>query len=309
MAHHPTFSVKQPAADAPRASEDAPLTAHPAWSYAGEEVALLTQHGKEKIIAPVLGAAVGCRIRHVDGYDTDLLGTFTRDIPRAGTQWDAARKKARMGMQLAGLPIGIASEGVFGADPLMGLFPWNVEIILWIDDRHGLEVIGTAQGNGHFAHLLTEDRAAAETFARQWGFPEHQLVLRPDSQHDTRLRKGVASWAELDDGLDWAWAHSSNGKVFLETDVRAHANPTRQETIRLATEDLSRKLQSGCPACGAPGFWRVECIPGLPCADCGAPTQEPQAEVWGCVLCPCRVTHTYDDRSAADPGRCDYCNP
>ena len=31
-------------------------------------------------------AALGCRVERVAGHDTDLLGTFTRDIPCAGTQ-------------------------------------------------------------------------------------------------------------------------------------------------------------------------------------------------------------------------------
>ena len=47
--------------------------------YAGRRVALLTQHGKERGIAPVLEPALGCRIERVTGYDTDLLGTSTRE--------------------------------------------------------------------------------------------------------------------------------------------------------------------------------------------------------------------------------------
>ena len=53
--------------------------------YAGAEFALLTRHGKQRVIAPAREDALGCRVHHVDGYDTDLLGTFTRDIPRFGT--------------------------------------------------------------------------------------------------------------------------------------------------------------------------------------------------------------------------------
>ena len=53
--------------------------------YRGCSVALLTQHGKESVIAPVLDAALACRVRLVTGFDTDLLGTFTRDVARAGT--------------------------------------------------------------------------------------------------------------------------------------------------------------------------------------------------------------------------------
>jgi len=277
--------------------------------YSDRRVALLTQHGKEQVIGPVLDAALGCRIERVSGYDTDLLGTFTRDIPRAGTQIEAARKKARLGMALAGWPLGLASEGAFGPDPMVGMFPWNVEFLLWIDDLHGLEVVGRAHGKANFAHSLAGDWTAAETFARQWGFPEHHLVLRPEREDDPRIRKGLCSWAELESGFAWARARSPSGLVFVETDVRAHANPTRQETIRLAAEDLARKLLSLCPGCGAPGFWIVERIPGLPCEDCDAPTQEPQADVLGCVKCPHRVTRERTDRRTADPERCDYCNP
>jgi predicted nucleic acid-binding Zn-ribbon protein len=97
--------------------------------------------------------------------------------------------------------------------------------------------------------------------------------------------------------------------VFLESDLRAHANPTRMEMIRQAAEDLVKKLLSPCPACGAPGFWLVERLSGLPCADCGAPTRETRAEVHGCLKCAHRETRERTDRQHADPGRCDYCNP
>lgn len=139
-----------PAAELPAVSGPPPV----AGGYQGQIVALLTQHGKEQVIAPVLEPALGCRIECVSGYDTDLLGTFTRDIRRAGTQLDAARRKARVGMQLAGRPLGLASEGSFGPDPMLGVFPWNVGLLVWIDDVHGLEAVGRAQGKANFAHLL-----------------------------------------------------------------------------------------------------------------------------------------------------------
>jgi hypothetical protein len=277
--------------------------------YAGQRIALLTQHGKERVIAPVLELALGCRVERVAGYDTDQLGTFTRDVPRAGTQIEAARKKVRIGMKLAGLPLGLASEGSFGPDPFTGMFPWNVELLVWIDDERELEVVGMAQGKATFSHLLTADWAAAESFARQSGFPEHHLVLRPDGEDDPRIRKGIAAWAELEAAFVWARHQSVSGRVFLETDVRADANPMRMENIRLAAEDLAKKLCPLCPACGTPGFWIVERLAGLACADCGAPTRETRAEVDGCLKCTHRVVRERTDRRYADPGRCDYCNP
>lgn len=278
-------------------------------AYSGRQVALLTQHGKERVIAAVLEPTLGCHVTRVAGYDTDLLGTFTRDIPRAGTQIEAARKKARLGMQLVGLPLGLASEGSFGPDPMVGMFPWNAEFLIFIDDERGFEIVGMSHGKANFAHVLAASWEEAETFARSAGFPEHHLVVRPEHENDPRLRKGIADWAALRAAFDEAHALSDSRRVFIETDVRAHANPTRMENIRLAAEDLVKKLNSRCPACGLPGFWIVERIAGLPCEDCGEPTRETRAEIHGCLKCAHRITRERTDRQSADPGRCDYCNP
>lgn len=278
-------------------------------SYRNRMVALLTRHGKEAVIGPVLEAALGCRVQHVDGYDTDLLGTFTRDIPRAGTQIEAARRKARIGMSLSGSPLGLASEGSFGPDPFTGLFPWNLELLVFVDDLLGIEAVGVAQGKAISSHRVAEDWAAVEAFARSVDFPSHQLVLRPEGQDDPRIRKGIADWPALETAYAWVAGQSANGRVFVEVDSRAHANPTRMANIRLAAEDLSKKLLSPCPACGLPGFWVVEHVAGLPCGGCGAPTRGTRAEVHGCVKCPHRLTRERTEPAYADPGHCDYCNP
>lgn len=278
-------------------------------TYRNQAVALLTRHGKESVIAPVLDVATGCRVVLVDGYDTDRLGTFTRDIPRAGTQLDAARTKARLGMQLSGMTVGLGSEGAFGRDPVTGLVPWNVEMVAWVDDRAGIEVVGTAYGAANFAHLLTPDLAEARAFAAQWGFPGHGIVMRPAHRDDARIHRDVASQTALDTDFMRLRAQAANGLVFLETDLRAHANPTRMDMIRRGTVDLAARLGAYCPACAAPGFWRVERVAGLPCADCGTPTGDPRADVLGCVRCPHRETRARAESDTADPSRCDYCNP
>lgn len=279
------------------------------YSYAGRRIALLTQHGKEAVIAPVLEAVLGCRVERVEGYDTDQLGTFTREIPRLGTQLDAARKKARIGMELSGSTIGLASEGSFGPDPFAGMFPWNAELLLFIDDTLEIEVCGVYQGPGGGAYLRTEDWAAVEDFASKRGFPAQQLVLRPDDERSPRLRKGIADWTALRDAFSWARDLSGSGRVFVEFDLRAHANPGRMENIRRAAEDLAIKLSSVCPVCGTPGYAMIDRLSGLPCGDCGAPTREPRADIWGCLRCDHRETRIRTDAVAADPGRCDRCNP
>lgn len=89
--------------------------------YQGCKVAFLTKHGKQNIVRKPLELALGCEIVHTDRFDTDHLGTFTRDIARAGSQLDAARKKAQLGMELTHASVGLASEGAFGPDPYAGM--------------------------------------------------------------------------------------------------------------------------------------------------------------------------------------------
>ncbi|WP_432743914.1 DUF6671 family protein [Methylobacter sp. G7] len=277
-------------------------------SYRNQRVALLTQHGKEAVIAPVLAELLGCRVEKVDGFDTDLLGTFTRDIAREGSQLDAARKKARIGMELSGLCIGIASEGAFGPDPLAFMLPGNMELLIWIDDRLGIEVVATSSGKTNLSHCLAESWEEAEDFARSAGFPEHYLVVRPVDENHPELRKGLADWADLKDAVIWALDLAPNRHAFIETDMRAFANPTRLENIRLAAEDLAGRLASLCPACGAPGFSLAGLVRGLPCEDCGTPTREAKADVHRCVRCEHQVL-VEREREYASARYCDYCNP
>jgi len=277
--------------------------------YKNREVALLTQHGKESVLAPTLKESIGCIVTKVEGYDTDLLGTFARDIPRAGSQIEAARKKARIGMELARLPLGIASEGSFGPDPFTGMLPWNVEVLIWIDNEYGIEISAVAQGKTNLANTLATSWEEAESFAQTTGFPQHHLMVRPEGENHPRIRKGIADWSDLQVAFIWAFEQSKNDRVFIETDMRAHANPTRMENIRLAAEELAKKLSCLCPACGTPGYWIVERLTGLPCGRCGQPTRESRAEVHGCCKCTHRVTIERSDRQYADPGHCDNCNP
>ena len=277
--------------------------------YAGQQIALLTQHGKESVIAPILEPNLGCTVALVSGYDTDQLGTFTRDTPRLMTQTEAARRKARIGMELSGLPVGLASEGSFGLDPMTGLFPWNVEVLILIDDRLAIEIVAVAQGPAQSGHVHTKDWKEVEVFARKEGFPAHQMVIRPRDQHDPRITKGIANWDQLREKFDESQAMSSNGKVFVEADLRAFGNPTRMKRIGEAAEDLLKRLQSHCPACNHPGFWIVARQAGLPCGVCRTPTSTYVSEIRECPSCHHRTTTIREDLRVADPANCPRCNP
>jgi hypothetical protein len=277
--------------------------------YAAQQVALLTRHGKQAVIAPVLEAGLGCSVVHVDSFDTDTLGTFTRETPRAGTQLEAARTKARKGMELTGLGMALASEGSFGPDPFAGLFTWDVEVLLWLDDTLGIEVTGIAQGPARSGHLKTGEFDALEAFAVHEGFPDHHLVLRPEHEDDPRTYKGIADSQTLREAFEACRALAANGQVCAETDMRAFANPTRMALIAEAAEDLLLRLHSCCPQCSTPGYWKTARQPGLPCAVCGRPTRNFVSETWSCVKCSHASIELRRDRMSEDPANCAHCNP
>lgn len=277
--------------------------------YRGRRVALLTQHGKERVIAPALEDALGCTVERALGFDTDLLGTFTREVPRAGTQLEAARRKAELAIELSGADAGLGSEGSVDRHPMLGFVDRNVELIVFIDRALGIEVVGVADGPAPYGHVLTSALEDAESFAARSAVPGQGLIVRPESADDPRVRKDILSLDDMRAAFTAAQRESATGAVFVELDLRAHRNPRRMERIAEAATDLAAKLTSRCPACDGPGFWRVERLRGMPCRDCGLATDIALAEVDACPGCGYRATRELDTSAGADPQWCDYCNP
>ena len=272
-------------------------------------IALPTLHGKQTLIAPVLEPATGCTVVHVPEVDTDRFGNFTRTQPRTGSQLDAARAKAQAAVAQSGLPLALASEGAFVTDPMAGLIPWNIELVLLLDTWRGQEIVGWAQGPARAGQSLVRASSQLLQLASVLGFPEHQLCLRPDHSEDPRVHKGLGSASALLQAFAQAQAQSKHGNVFVESDLRAHCNPTRQAMIVRASQDLVVKMLSRCPACARPGYAVSGHRQGRPCRDCGAPTREPLVSLWHCNVC-----HHQEERqeawpSHAEPARCDHCNP
>ena len=277
--------------------------------YQGKTVAFLTQHLKDRLLHPIFFERLGCEIIRAEGFDTDQLGTFTRDVPRYDSQLATARAKALKSIELTGESIGLGSEGAFGPDPVSGMMPWNTEILVWIDTSDNTEVIGVAQGAGCHLHSTVTHLNDLLKFASSAQFPEHALVMRPDSADDTRVCKELTSWPLLITAFEKLQTQSGNGQVFVEVDLRAHRNPTRQQMIRRAADDLIEKLLSVCPSCNRPGFSEKDRIPGKPCALCRNPTRLPKVHIWRCDGCGAEDHRHMALTDLADPSRCDVCNP
>jgi len=280
-----------------------------AFSYRNQKVALLTQHGKEAIMAPILARAIGCEVVRVTAVDTDELGTFDRLVDRQGTQLQTVRRKAHIGIDSSPYQLGLASEGSFVPDPFSGFMPWNVEMVIFVDDLQGIEVVGMAQGSAMSMSRWVRDMDALMQLAQDAGFPSHHLMLRPESQNDPRVRKGLNDPSMLKEAFMEALMESSNGRVFVENDLRAFCNPTRQRMIAQATEDLAQKLLSTCPLCHKPGFWKTQAEPGRLCGACGSPTRLPLCEIWECAHCGHQKHEASNAHARALAADCDVCNP
>lgn len=279
--------------------------------FKGRAAVIANKHKKEQVIAPLLQQHLGLAIIVPEQIDTDQFGTFTRDIPRQGTMLDSARAKVQEGLRLTGVDVGIASEGAFGSHPAVPLVSANTEIVVLIDKKHDLEIVGgsvTFKTNHRQHYVTSVDEAFA--FAKAIGFPEHGIVVR-DHEHDTRhMQKGVTTFEALEEAVSHSLRHLFLRKVFLETDMRANVNPTRMENIKRATEDLIQNALRVCPQCATPGFSVSKKEPGLPCEQCSLRTELTLADVYTCKKCAYSREEVYPDgKETADAGHCGYCNP
>lgn len=281
-------------------------------SYRNAMAVLATMHGKECAVAPPFGDHLGLTVRPSVGLDTDQLGTFSGEIPRHGTMLEVALRKARLGMRAAGLPLGLASEGTFGPHPAVPFFPAGMELLVFVDEVRDLVVHESLVDEvTNFAHCEAAPGEDVEPFLQRIGFPAHGLIVRPNAGDPlVALTKGVISRTDLERAIDRAALVSLDCKARLETDMRAHLNPTRMTSLAVLAERLAQRLARACPACSAPGFGRVGVQTGLPCEACGEPTEMVAAEVFGCVACDHRDERARSDGMKRAPARsCPECNP
>jgi len=271
---------------------------------------LATMHQKEKVISPLLQQELGIKVIVPENLNTDIFGTFTREINRTGSQIAAAKLKAEKAIEITGETIAIASEGSFAPHPSFPYIYLNREIVIFLDKENDLEIVGEEFSlETNFNHQVVENLKDVEEFARKVGFPEHGLVIWFE-QPKTEIIKGITNREKLIDSVNFALNQSTDGKVHLETDMRALYNPTRMKNIEKATQDLLKKINSQCPNCSAPGFTITEKKTGLPCEICHQPTDLTLAVIYQCKKCNFSQEILFpDNRESANAGECIYCNP
>jgi hypothetical protein len=276
--------------------------------FEGRTIAIATMHRKEKVIAPLLSTKMGMYCIVAD-INTDKLGTFSGEVPRTDSPYEAARKKCEIAMAVSGCDIAISSEGSFGAHPYIFFAHANEELVLLLDRKNKKEFFGQAlTTETNFAGQSISSIKEATDFAEKVGFPSHAVILKDQENNFKDLVKGINSMH----GLNYAMHKmlSDRGSVWIETDMRAMNNPTRMTAIEKATENLIAKLNSFCPQCNFPGFWIAERRKGLPCSDCGFPTKSIIAHRYQCDQCYFESYDKYPNQKFfEEPMYCDVCNP
>lgn len=280
--------------------------------YRGRRAVLATMHGKEQAIGPPMRRRLGLELVGAPELDTDRFGTFAGDVPRNGTMLEVAVRKAREGMRLSQARLGLASEGTYGPHPDIPFMTVGREIIVLVDDDAGLTV---------HEHLITHDVTCTSRvvepgsdwmpFLDEIGFPAQGVLVRShQASRDAYLRKDLRDAAEVAAAVAQAARLSEDGRARIETDMRAHRNPSRMAVLATLAEKLAHRIATPCPACRAPGFGMIETHKGLPCSECGTPTASIRLHVHGCLLCEFRDERGRPDgRLTEEAYFCSWCNP
>lgn len=279
--------------------------------YEGCCVVLPTKHQKSIALAPpfeqILGAGM---LEYV--VDTDRLGTFSGEIKRHATAIETAKKKCLWAINRTKAKYVLASEGSFGPHPMFPFLPMDHEILYFVDQRRDFHLHISSvctDTNYHSSEIASLDDL--KLFAEKSQFPSHALIVKPFSNDEKKpIYKGILTYPDLEAAFFSSIKYSSEGKVWVETDMRAHLNPTRMRVINLLGETLAQRLMALCPKCATPGWGKVDFEAGLPCGWCGAPTDEIKCEILGCSKCHhSEFGIPSHGMQTAEPIQCAKCNP
>lgn len=282
-------------------------------AYQGACIIIPTKHAKSIAIAPPFWNHLGTSV--LEYYvDTDTLGTFSGEIERDGSALECARRKCLWALEILGDKVDycLASEGSFGPHPFIPFLPCDQEILYFIDRKRGFHL--------HMVHLTektnyqmraVKSQEELQAFVEAAQFPSHALILRPDDNYTkSPIYKGIDRQEALIEAFNKSLTHSSDGKVWVETDMRAQYNPSRMKVIGELADKLAQRLATQCPACNAPGWGHIKAEKGLRCEYCDQANEMVAHEIYGCTSCDHSETMPRaDGLKAAAQMHCVWCNP
>ncbi|NDI09991.1 MAG: hypothetical protein EBY74_03190 [Actinobacteria bacterium] len=273
------------------------------------QVALPTLHQKGSLIAPIFYEVLGVEVIEI-AIDTDQFGTFAGDIERSRSPLDSAKAKARLALEVSGLDAAVASEGSIGPDFEIPFVTSDVETLVYLDEKEGVEIDESFKSFDILALSHTfEGTHGLEEFLVKADFPRHQLIVKCMGPEGLLVEKGIKERAHLEYVIKRFQDLKTGDEITIESDLRAHASPTRQKNIKAVAEILAQRIASRCPACNKSGFGRRSWKRGLFCSDCGGFNEEAiHSEYLNCPSCEYRHEGKVINASI-EARHCIFCNP
>lgn len=277
--------------------------------FYGRDMVVATMHGKDLVIGPLFKRRIGVEPFLPSEFNTDQFGTFSGEVERGNDPLSVCREKCLKAMEHTGATLGVASEGSFRPHPEVPFITVDEEWMVFIDAAHDLEistrVISTAT---NFNSRQVSSWDEMKSFIRTAIFPTHSLILKATGRDLHYICKGIDSHQKLEYHFE-DFLKRFGGAV-VETDMRAHHNPSRMKVIEQTALQLAQAIESCCPQCQTPGFGVKHVHRGLPCRICGTPTRSVLAHHLSCKKCGFEKEHLHPyGNSSEDPMYCDYCNP
>ncbi len=282
-------------------------------NYAKQSIILTTKHAKSLAIGPSFWNYLQCAvIEYV--VDTDKYGTFSGEIERIDSALACARKKCLIPFDKHSnvIQFALASEGSFGPHPYMPFIPCDHEILYFIDRLNNFELhVSTISNITNYSMRVLHTVDELWDFVSKVSFPSHAVIMSPNgSKKDQPIFKGLQEANDLEAVYKECQKESIDGKVYIETDMRAQFNPMRMVVIADLAAHMAQRLATNCPGCNLPGFGVVDKVTGLPCSCCGLSTELVKQQILGCVKCAYKIKVARSDGMlAAAPEHCHNCNP
>lgn len=282
-------------------------------TYQDTCIIIPTKHAKSIAIAPPFWNHLQADI--LEYYiDTDKLGSFSGEVERKENAIQCARSKCQWALELLGEKVErcIASEGSFGPHIHIPFLPCDHEVLYFIDRKLGFHL--------HMSHITEKTNYQMKSlgsleelhqFTDTSQFPSHALIIRPNNRSNSDIIfKGIQDLSTLEQAFEQSRNASIDGKVWVETDMRAQFNPSRMAAIGELADKMARRLATSCPSCNAPGWGIINTKKGLNCEHCHQETAMVSHEIYGCVLCDhTEILPRADGMKTAPQMHCGKCNP
>ncbi len=277
--------------------------------FENRNLLIVTKHGKEVVLKPLLEENLKVKCTLNLEFDTDTFGTFSGEVDREDDALTTLRKKCLATMLYHNVDLAVASEGSFGPHPSAFFASADDELVILIDVKNNLEIIGRKISlETNFAQSEFTDSNLFLSFLQEVKFPSHKIILKNKAEKNFEIYKNISTEEEA--LRVFKILLSKFGSVSAQTDMRAMNNPTRMKVIKEAAQDLIKKVKTSCPKCEFPGFSSYKSVAGLPCSCCKLPTKSILYNVLKCSKCNYKEKKYYPRTlEFEDPTFCDYCNP